>query len=181
MAKLPFLILRAANLLAEDANGQTLNAHLVLGRTKLPVQRETYESFTPAGANGAVEIATSREPCAVPFKMQGMQPEMLALFQTPFGTRRKFTILGALVNEYATSASEREVQVIATMYGRLNAETDETEGGGFAGTEYEIKSISKYVLTIGTREICRWNVELGGWVDGDGQAQRIANMIGANL
>lgn len=178
MARIPFLVLRGANLLAEDANGQTINTHLTLAKTKLPVQREKYDEFSPAAGNGSIEVATTREPCTLGFDTKGMQPEVLTLFRTPFGTRRKFTVLGALVNEYATSASEREVQVVATLYGRLNAETDDMEGGSLTGTQYEIKSISSYLLTIGTAEIARFNIELGGWVDSEGQAQRIANMIG---
>lgn len=178
MARIPFLVLRAANLLAEDDNGQTLNTHLVLGKTKLPVQREKYDEFSPAASNGSIEVATTREPCTLGFNLKGIQPEALGLFRTPFGNRRKFTVLGALVNEYATSAAEREVQVVATMYGRLNAEVDDHEGGSLAGTEYEIKSISSYLLTIGTAEIARFNIELGGWVDSGGQSARIANMIG---
>lgn len=178
MAPLPFLVLRASNLLAEDASGQTLNTHLSLAMTKLPVQREKYDEFSPAASNGSIEVATSREPCAAGFNTKGMQPEAMALFRTPFGVRRKFTILGALVNEYATSAADREIQVVATMYGRLNFETDDREGGSLMGTQYEIKSISSYLLTIGTAEIARFNIELGGWTDGEGQSTRIANMVG---
>ncbi|TCR70531.1 phage major tail tube protein [Bosea sp. BK604] len=178
MASIPFLVLRGSNLLAEDAAGQTINTHLTLGKTKLPVQREKYDEFSPAASNGSIEVATTREPCSAGFNLKGLQPEVLALFRTPFGVRRKFTCLGALVNEYATAGTDREVQVVATMYGRLNAETDEHEGGSLVGTEYEIKSISSYLLTIGTAEIARFNIELGGWVDSDGQSVRIANMLG---
>jgi len=178
MAPLPFLVLRASNLLAEGDGGNTLNTHLSLGKTKLPMLKEKYDEFSPAASNGSIEVATTREPCASGFNLKGMQPDVLELFRTPFGTRRKFTILGALVNEYATSAADREIQVVATMWGRLNAETDDHEGGSLLGTEYEIKSISSYLLTIGTKEIARFNIELGGWVDSGGQAARIANMVG---
>ncbi|WP_054209308.1 phage major tail tube protein [Bosea vaviloviae] len=178
MARIPFLVVRGANMLAEDANGQTLNGHLALSKIKLPMQREKYDEFSPAANNGSIEVATTREPCMAGFDMKGMQPEVLTLFRTPFGARRKFTVLGALVNEYATSAADRETQVVATMYGRLNVETDDIEGGSLTGTQYEIKSISSYLLTIGTAEIARFNIELGGWVDSEGQQQRIANMIG---
>lgn len=177
MAALPFLVLRASNLLAEEG-GVTLNTHLSLGQTKLPVQREKYDEFSPASSNGSIEVATTREPCTLGFSLKGMQPAILSQFRTPFGARRKYTILGALVNEYAPSPADREVQVIATVYGRLNAEPDAHEGGNLAGCEYEIKSISNYLLTIGTQEIARFNIELGGWVDSEGQAGRIANMIG---
>ncbi|MCA0418121.1 MAG: hypothetical protein LCH80_05280 [Proteobacteria bacterium] len=181
MAPLPFLVLRGSNLLTEDDAGQALNTHLSLGKTKLPVQREKYDEFSPAASNGSIEVATTREPCASGFNLKGMQPDVLSLFRTPFGSRRKFTILGALVNEYATSQADREIQVVATMYGRLNFEVDDHEGGSLLGTEYEIKSISSYLLTIGTKEIARFNIELGGWVDSDGQSTRLANMLGLTV
>ena len=108
---------------------------------------------------------------------------------TPYGLQHMWenggwisrTILGVLVNEYATTAADREVQVVATMYGRLNFEVDDHEGGSLLGTEYEIKSISSYLLTIGTQEIARFNIELGGWVDSDGQSTRLANMLGLTV
>lgn len=181
MAPLPFLVLRGSNLLTEDDSGQALNTHLSLGKTKLPVQREKYDEFSPAASNGSIEVATTREPCSSGFNLKGMQPQILSQFRTPFGARRKYTILGALVNEYATSAADREVQVVATMYGRLNFEVDDHEGGSLLGTEYEIKSISSYLLTIGTQEIARFNIELGGWVDSDGQSTRLANMLGLTV
>ena len=181
MAPLPFLVLRGSNLLTEDDSGQALNTHLSLGKTKLPVQREKYDEFSPAASNGSIEVATTREPCSSGFNLKGMQPQILSQFRTPFGARRKYTILGALVNEYATTAADREVQVVATMYGRLNFEVDDHEGCSLLGTEYEIKSISSYLLTIGTQEIARFNIELGGWVDSDGQSTRLANMLGLTV
>ena len=85
-----------------------------------------------------------------------------------------------LVNEYGTTESERLQQVVATAYARLGAEPDEHNGTSLMGTGYTIKSISKYVLTIGNTEICRFNIELGGWVDYEGQQAQISAMLGLN-
>ena len=41
-----------------------------------------------------------------------------------------------------------------------------------------LRSISKYSLVIRTNEICRWNVQQGGWQSVGGQRARINQMIG---
>ncbi|PZU93130.1 MAG: hypothetical protein DI527_07745 [Chelatococcus sp.] len=178
MTKIAFLPVRGMNWYVDDANGNALNLHLATESSKLPALAESYETFVPAASNGAIEIALNREACEASLTLKGLQPEVLQLFSTPFGVRRKFTGFGVLVNEYATSAEGRELQVTATLYGRLGAEIDEHNGTSLTGTSYTIKSVTKYLLTIGTAEIARFNIELGGWMDPEGQQQRIANMLG---
>lgn len=180
MAKLALLNVRGMNWYAEDAAGTALNMHLATESSKLPGMKEAFDTFVPAATNGAIEIPLNREAVEAELKLKGMQPELLKLFSTPFGVRRKFTGLGVLVDEYATSAEGREKQVTATIYGRLGAEPDEHNGTSLLGTSYSIKSVTKYVLVIGTEEIARFNIELGGWMDQDGQQARIATMLGLN-
>ncbi|MGO4735989.1 phage major tail tube protein [Bosea sp. 2KB_26] len=180
MSKLSLLVVRGMNWYVEDAAGTPLNTHLATESSKLPNMSENMESFVPAASNGAIEIPLNREAVEIALKTKGLQPELLKLFSTPFGIRRKFTGFGALVNEYASVESERLIQVTATAYGRLGAEIDEHNGSSVMGTNYAIKSISKYVLTIGTSEIARFNIELGGWTDQEGQQSAIATMIGLN-
>jgi phage tail tube protein FII len=180
MAKIDFLILRGANLYAEDDAGEALNVHLTLDEVKLPGMKENFETFAPAASNGSIELTTNREPCEATFKLRGLAPGIMNLFNTPYGVRRKFTIFGALVNEYAVSAAERETQVTATLYGRLNADPSAYKSDAVGGVEYMIKSISKYSLVIGPNEVARFNIQLGGWIDAGGQQVRIANMLGLN-
>ena len=176
--KVDLHVLRGGNLYAENAAGEALNTHLALEEFTLPKLSEKYEDFAPAANNGAIEVAMNREAVSAKFKLRGLQPSVLPLFLTPFGARRKFTYFGVLVNEYSTNAAERLMQVTATLYGRLTAEPEAGKGGDFTGVDYEIKSVSKYTLVMGTTEVARFNIELGGWVDADGQAQTIANMLG---
>ncbi|CAM5764759.1 phage major tail tube protein [Bosea minatitlanensis] len=178
MSKIAFLPIRGMNWYAEDAAGQPLNLHLATESSKLPAMAESFETFVPAASNGAIEIALNREACEASLKLKGLQPEVLKLFSTPFGVRRKFTGFGVLVNEYAASANERLLQVTATIHGRIGAEIEEHNGTSLTGTDYTIKSVSKYQLTIGNEEIARFNIELGGWMDKEGQQVQIANMLG---
>lgn len=180
MTKLSLLNLRGVNWYAEDAAGMPLNMHLGTESSKLPAMTENFDTFVPAATNGAIEIPLNREALEISLATKGLQPELLRLFSTPFGVRRKFTGFGVLVNEYGTTETERLKQVVATVYGRLGAEIDEHNGTSLTGTSYTIKSITKYVLTIGDTEICRFNIELGGWVDYEGQQAQIANMLGLN-
>lgn len=180
MTKLSLLNVRGMNWYAEDAAGTPLNTALTTENSKLPAMSENFETFVPAATNGAIEIPLNREALEISLTTKGLQPDLLRLFSTPFGIRRKFTGFGALINEYGTTQAERELQVVATAYARLGAEIDEHNGTSLMGTGYAIKSIVKYVLTIGNTEICRFNIELGGWVDYEGQQERIANMTGLN-
>jgi phage tail tube protein FII len=180
MTKLSLLNVRGMNWYAEDAAGTALNTHLATESSKLPAMSENFDTFVPAAANGAIDVPLNREALEISLATKGLQPELLRLFSTPFGTRRKFTGFGALVNEYGSNDAERLIQVVATAYGRLGAEPDEHNGTALMGTSYTIKSISKYVLTIGNTEICRFNIELGGWVDYEGQQAQIATMLGLN-
>lgn len=176
MAAMPLLLCQGRNAYIEYGNNTALNTHLALGKVKLPVNKESYEDFQPGATNGSIELATGAEACMIGFDLKGMQPEALALTQLPRGDRLKVTIFAALVNEYAESAEDREIQVTATAYGRLNAEMGELEAN--MGTDYELRSISKYSLVIRTNEICRWNVQQGGWQSVGGQRARINQMIG---
>lgn len=180
MTKLSLLNVRGFNWYAEDAAGTPLNTNLPSESSKLPAKTENFDTFVPAASNGAIEIPLNREALEISIATKGIQPELLRLFSTPFGVRRKFTGFGVLVNEYGTTEAERLQQVVATVYGRLGAEIDEHNGTSLTGTSYTIKSITKYVLTIGQTEICRFNIELGGWVDYEGQQAQIANMLGLN-
>ncbi|MFD2676086.1 phage major tail tube protein [Camelimonas lactis] len=176
---LEFLVLRGVNLYAEGDSGQTLNTHLSLQEIKLVAGlSEEGETFTPAAGNGAIKVPTNRAEIEVPYTLAGLQPEVMGLFVTPMGVRRKFTAYGALVNEYATTEADRLRQVVATMYGRLNADMASHSGSGLTGVEYTIHSVSKYVLQIGNREVLRFNIEQGGWFDAAGQRSRINQMLG---
>lgn len=176
MASLPLLLVQGRNCHIQYAGDTSLNCQLALGKVKLPVAKETYEDFQPGATNGSMEIATGAEACVLGFDLKGLSPEVMALTQIPRGDRIKITVFAALVNEYAETGGNREIPVTATAYGRINAEMGELEPN--MGTDYEVKSISKYSLIIGNREICRWNVQLGGWQAIGGQTTRINQMIG---
>lgn len=172
MNPLSFLVLRGANAYIDDDS-----THLALEHAKLPGMTETYEGFTPAGGNGAIEVALTREACEIGITTKGMQPEILRKFAGAFGRRRKVTIYGALVDEYADTRAP--IQVIGTAYGRIGqADVGDLKSSELSGTEYLVKSISKYTLSIGNQEIARFNIQLGGWVDMEGQQVEIARMIG---
>lgn len=180
MTKLSLLNVRGMNWYTEDAAGAPLNTHLVTESSKLPNMSENMETFTPAATNGAIAIPLNREELEIGIVTKGLQPQLLRQFSAPYGTRRKYTGFGALVNEYGSIESERIIPVVATAYGRLGAEPDEHNGTSLMGTNYSIKSISKYVLTIGNMEICRFNIELGGWVDYEGMQAQLAAALGIN-
>lgn len=178
MTKVALLPIRGMNWYTEDRNGTALNLHLATESSKLPAMSESTERFSPAASNGSIEIALNRDALEIALKLKGLQPEVLELFSTPFGIRRKFTGYGVLVNEYAATAAERLQQVTATAYGRLSAEIEEHNGTSLTGTDYTIKSIANYQLIIANKEIARFNIELGGWMDQEGQQQQIASMLG---
>lgn len=177
MAAISLLLCQGRNAYIEYAGNPALNTHLALDTLKLPVNKESYDEFQPGATNGSIEIASGAEACVLAMTLKGIQPAVLPLTQLPRGDRLKMTVFGALVNEYAESAEDREIQVTATAYGRLNAEMAELAPN--MGTDYELRSISKYSLVIGKTEVCRWNVQLGGWQSLGGQRTRINQMIGA--
>jgi P2 family phage contractile tail tube protein len=177
MSQLSFLAVRGSNIFADG-----LNVGLPYTGGKLPMLSKSGESFTPGGANGAIEIMTSAEALELQFSTKGVQPELVAQFGIGYGQRRTYTLLGALVDEYAADATGRVIQVRATVIGKMaSADLEKFEGGGLPGTEYTIKSITKYSLHIGSTEVCRWDLMLGGWMDPAGQTLEIASTIGLNV
>jgi P2 family phage contractile tail tube protein len=177
MAQLAFLPVRGSNIFCDG-----LNVGLPYTGGKLPMLSKTGESFTPGGANGAIEIMTSAEALELQFSTKGLQPDLLKQFGLGFGQRRTYTLMGALVDEYAAEATGRVKQVDATVIGLMaSADVDKFEGGSLPGTEYAIKSVTKYVLRIGGEETCRFDLMLGGWLDLGGQAAEIAAAIGLNV
>lgn len=177
MASLPFLAVRGVNIFADS-----LNVGITNTGAKLPLPAETGESFTPGGARGAIEIMTTMEACELTFSTKGVQPELLRLYAQGFGQRKAYTVLGALVDEYAESATKRAIQMQATIIGRMSAaDIEKYEGGGLPGTEYTIKSVTKYTLQIGGMEVARFDLMLGGWLDSGGLQAEIASLIGLNV
>lgn len=168
------LLSRGRNIIADG-----VNLGRVLESAKLPMNQDAYEDFAPAVANGTIDIAVSSDALELTFKTKGVQEQLLAQCNSAFGVRKKYTLLGALVDEYAENTDNRAVQVQATVLGRLNAELDEDEAKQVAGTQYSVKSILKYTLRIGGLEICRFDLLRGGWLDKAGQRVEIAQMIGA--
>jgi P2 family phage contractile tail tube protein len=177
MASLAFLPMRGVNVFCAG-----LNVGITNTGAKLPMMSESGESFTFGGVRGAIEIATSMDAVELAFSTKGIQPDILAQFAAGFGIRNTYTVLGALVDEYAADASKRSIPVIATIIGRLSAaDVEKYEGGNLAGTEYTIKSVTKYTLKIGSQEVCRFDLQLGGWLDQAGLQADIANTIGLNV
>lgn len=173
MPAIPLLLVRGQNVFAEG-----INLGLTLESAKLPVNQDAYADFAPAVANGQIDVAVSAEKIELTFKTKGVQPELLAQTQRGFGRRGKYTLFGALVDEYANDAGGRVTQVEATVLGRLNAELDESEATSLTGTAYSVKSILKYTLRVGGNEIARFDLRLGGWLDAEGQRVEIAQTIG---
>ncbi len=172
MAALSFLVLHGVNALIDDSS-----THLVLDMAKLITPTEKLDEFTPAGGNGAIEVALTREPCVIGFDTKGLQPDLITKMGRGFGLRNKLTIFGALVDEYANTGAV--IPVVATAYGRVSeGVVDDGSSKEAVGTKYQFKSISKYTLQIGNQEVCRFNIELGGWVDMDGQQTSIAQTLG---
>lgn len=172
MAPANLLLIRGENVIAEG-----INLALSLKSAKLPVNQDAYEDFSPSVANGSTDIAVSSDALELAFTTTGIQPELLAQCNRAFGWRGKYTLYGALVDEYATDASTRIQQVEATAIGRLNAEVSDNERKSVGGTDYTVKSIIKYTLRIAGIEICRFDLKNGGWIDRDGQRSEIAQMI----
>lgn len=177
MAGLPFLAVRGVNIFADSLNVGILNTG-----AKLPMLSETGEQVNFGGARGAVEIMTGMEAIELSFSTKGVQPEILAQWAQAFGQRRTFTVLGALVDELAPTADSRVIQLEATAIGRLSAaDAEKMEGGALPGTEYTIKSITKYVLRIRGQTVARYDLMLGGWLDAGGLQTEIAQSIGLNV
>jgi P2 family phage contractile tail tube protein len=177
MASLAFLPIRGVNIFADG-----LNVGITNTGAKLPMMGETGESLTFGGIRGAIEIMTSMEAIELPFSTKGVQPEILAQFAAGFGVRRTYTVLGALVDEYATDVAKRAIPVEATIIGRLStADVEKYEGANVGGTEYTVKSVTKYTLRIGGIEAARFDLMLGGWLDQGGLQLDIANVIGLNV
>lgn len=176
MASLPFLALRGVNIFADG-----LNAGITNTGAKVPFPAESGETINFGGVRGGIEIINSVEACELTFSTKGVQPEILAQFAAGFGTRRTYTVLGALVDEFSTDAAKRAIQCTATVIGRLSADIEKWEAGATPGTEYTIKSVTKYTLQIGTTEVCRFDLMRGGWLDAAGVQLDIANLIGLNV
>lgn len=175
MASLPFLALRGVNIFADGLNTGIINTG-----AKVPFPAESGDTVTFGGTRGGIEIITTTEPCELTFSTKGIQPDVLAQFASGFGIRRAYTVLGALVDEFSADVNKRAVQCTATVIGRLSADLEKWEGGSIAGTEYTIKSVTKYTLQIGTAEVCRFDLLRGGWLDSAGLQLDIANLIGLN-
>ena len=176
MASLAFLPVRGVNVFADSLNVGINNTG-----AKLPLMTESGESVNFGGVRGSIEIATSMDALELSWSTKGVQPDILAQFAAGFGQRRTYTVLGALVDEYAATTTNRVIQLEATVIGRLSADVEKFEGGGLPGSEFTVKSISKYVLRVGGREVARFDLQLGGWLDQGGLQTEIAQSIGLNV
>ncbi len=175
MASLPYLPVRGVNFFPDG-----LNLGLPMRSGMLPMMSETGDDISFAGIRGAVNIMTTAEALEMKVTADGIQPDILAQFAGPTGTRRTYTILAALVDELSDDTAKRSIPVQATAIGRLSAEVQALEGGSIGSTEYTVKSITKYTLSIGGREICRFDLRMGGWLDADGLQLDVAQTIGLN-
>ncbi|MCO4053390.1 MAG: hypothetical protein HEQ16_04945 [Bosea sp.] len=177
MASLAFLPIRAANIFADG-----LNVGLPLTGAKVPLPAETGESVTFAGVRGAIELMNTTEAIELAFTTKGLQPDLIRQFAIGYGERRTYTLLGALVDEMALTSANRVIQLEATVIGRMStADIEKFEGGGMPGTEYAIKSVSRYVLRAGGQVLARYDLMLGGWLDAGGIQGQIAQTIGLNV
>lgn len=176
MASLPFLALRGVNFFADG-----LNAGITNTGAKVPFPSESGETVNFGGVRGGIEIINTMEACELTLSTKGVQPEILAQFAAGFGIRKTYTVLGALVDEFTDNPAKRTVLVTATVIGRMSADIEKWEAGATPGTEYTIKSVSKYTLQIGGVEVCRFDLLRGGWLDQAGVQLDIATMIGLNV
>ena len=176
MASLPFLPVRGFNVFADG-----LNVGLPITAAQIPFPPESGEDVNFGGVVGAFAVMTSTDAIEVPFNTKGIQPDLLAQFMAGAGVRKTYTVMAALIDELASGATKQPIPVVATIIGRLSPAIDKLEGGALTGTEYTIKSVLKYSCTIGGREVARYDLQLGGWLDQAGVQASIAAAIGFNV
>jgi phage tail tube protein FII len=176
MASLAFMPVRGVNIFAAGLNLGIMNTG-----AKIPLPAESGDSVTFGGVRGAIEIMNSMEAIELMFSTKGVQEGLIAQFAAGFGIRQTYTVLGALIDELADNPAQRTTQLEATVIGRLSADIEKFEGGTLSGSEYTIKSVSKYVLRIGGAVVARYDLMLGGWLDQAGLQTQIAQTIGLNV
>jgi uncharacterized protein len=153
------LTMEQVNLFAGDAD-PSKSKHLTISELKLPDLAETFVDHNAGGSRVGIEIGMGIEKLTAPFKLNGVDPDMIKHFG--LGTRifENFTAYGVLLDQRTGVRKEAK----ALMNGRLGrAAPDTFQKGDLLGFDYAINSIMHYELHIDGEELIFFDFFTNGW------------------
>lgn len=121
---------------------------LTLKSVKIPGLEEATKNHNPGGGVLAIDIGMKKINAPMfTFKLAGMQPDVMPRFMT--SRRQNYTLRGNLFD----LATQEDKPCIAVINGKMTkVETSEFQKDDGVDTDYEIREIVKYILTIDNAE-----------------------------
>lgn len=170
------LNLDTANLFLGDDDPDD-SQFLALSSVKLPNLEEAVKEHTPGGGVGTIEIPMRKlNAIALTFSLMGMAPDALSMFMA--ARRQNYTVRGNMFD----LASQNDIPVVGVVFGRMTkVEVSDFKKDDGVSTDYEIKGVMRYRLTIGGREKFFYDAlqgPRGVRIDGVNPFARVARNIG---
>lgn len=168
--------LDTANLfLGDDDPDESL--HLVLSSVKMPSLEEAVKEHTPGGGVGTIEIPMRKlSAISMTFSLMGVAPNALSMFMA--ARRQNYTVRGNLYN----LSEQIDIPLVGVISGRMTkVEMGEFKKDDGVSTDYEIKGVMRYRLTIDGREKFFYDYlqgPRGVRIDGVNPFARVARNIG---
>lgn len=167
-----------ANLFVGD-DDPTNSQYLTLKGVTLPQLTERTKTHSPGGGVMDITLGLRKmNELSVPFKLEGINPDVLSRFM-PAGLQRiKYTIRGNMRDVL----NHADLPIVAVVEGRMiQANINEIGSGNTTETDYQISEIVRYQLTINAQEKFRFDFMLGAagvWIDGVQVFQTAAANLG---
>lgn len=139
--------LDAANLFTGDDDPGN-SQFLTLQSVKLPSLEESTRSHTPGGGIMAIDIGNKKiNALMLTFTLVGLNPDVMPKFMAP--QRQKYTVRGNLFN----ASTQEDLPVVGVITGKMvRSEVSQFTKDDGVNTDYEIREVTKYMLTIDGQE-----------------------------
>ena len=138
-----------ANLFVGD-DDPTKSQHLVLKGVTLPQLTEKMKTHSPGGGIMDVDLGLRKmDPLKMPFKLEGLNPDVMPRFMPNGSQRIKYT-MRANIRDLQTHA---DLPLLGIIEGRMmQVNISELGSGNSTETDYSIQEIFRYQLFINNVE-----------------------------
>lgn len=146
-----FTSLEAANIFCGNDGSSN---HLRLVDVHLPSFEEMYVDHKAGGAPVAIEVDVGFNRLQCDFRLAGWNPSVDALLSAWTSSSNIFNVFGAI----RSRTTGQVFQAHANIFGRLGkAQPANWERGVNYATDYSIRGIVHYQLTIAGSDVFRWD------------------------
>lgn len=156
-------VMEAVNLFCGDEDPMA-GKHLTISELQLPELNEKFEDHNPGGGRVGIEVPVGIEKLVAPFKLNGVDPQLLTHFGLGTSVSKNYTAYGA-VKDRRTGATLESKAIMEGRLGKVGG--DAFKRGELQGYDYSINSITHYELFFDGKEKIFFDFFTNAWrVDG---------------